>query len=82
MICRSRRLGTTTIWKPTGFTGALLKPFITTIYPELAPDIVVHVEDSIDSSPWGVAGEVVAMPGHAPGSLVVILADRPHSSAI
>jgi glyoxylase-like metal-dependent hydrolase (beta-lactamase superfamily II) len=62
--------------RPTGLTGALLKPFVTTIYAEFTPDIVVHVRDSIDLSPWGIAGHVVAMPGHTPGSLVVLLDDH------
>ncbi len=62
--------------KPTGFTGALLKPFITVIYPELAPDIVVRPNEDLDLAPWGVAGKVVAMPGHTQGSIVVLLDDH------
>jgi glyoxylase-like metal-dependent hydrolase (beta-lactamase superfamily II) len=62
--------------KPTGFTGTLLKPFITSVYPELAPDVTVSVGESVDLAPWGIAGKVVAMPGHTPGSVVVLLADH------
>ncbi len=61
--------------KPTGFTGAVLKPFITSVYPELVPDVVVR-DDAIDLAPWGIQGKVVAMPGHTPGSIVVLLDDH------
>jgi len=62
--------------KPTGALGAILKPFITSEYPELSPDVVVHPNESIDLAPWGLAGKVVEMPGHTPGSIVVLLADH------
>jgi len=62
--------------RPTGFAGAILKPFITSIYPELVPDVTVRPGDSLDLAPWGLAGKIVAMPGHTPGSLVVLLADH------
>jgi glyoxylase-like metal-dependent hydrolase (beta-lactamase superfamily II) len=62
--------------KPTGFTGALLKPFITSEYPSFVPDIVVRPGDEIDLAPWGLAGKVVEMPGHTAGSIVVLLADH------
>lgn len=62
--------------KPTGFTGAALKPFITSEYPELAADILVRPNEAIDLAPWGIAGKVIEMPGHTPGSIVVLLADH------
>ncbi len=62
--------------KPTGFTGAVLKPFLTTEYPELVPDIIVRPNDAIDLAPWGIAGKVIEMPGHTPGSIVILLADH------
>lgn len=62
--------------KPTGFTGALIKPLITSIYPELFPDVLVKRDEPFDLSPWGLAGKVVAMPGHTPGSIVVLLDDH------
>ncbi len=62
--------------KPTGFMGSLLKPFITGVFPELGPDITIDPGSSLDLAPWGIAGKVVAMPGHTPGSLVVLLADH------
>jgi glyoxylase-like metal-dependent hydrolase (beta-lactamase superfamily II) len=62
--------------KPTGFTGSLIKPLITSIYPELFPDVLVKRGEDFDLSPWGLAGKVVAMPGHTPGSIVVLLDDH------
>ncbi|HEY1959626.1 MAG TPA: MBL fold metallo-hydrolase [Polyangiaceae bacterium] len=62
--------------RPTGFAGALLKPFITSIYPQLQPDVLVAPGESLDLAPWGLAGKIVAMPGHTPGSIVVLLADH------
>ena len=62
--------------KPTGFAGAVLKPFITSIYPELQPDVVVSPGEPVDLAPWGVDGKIVAMPGHTAGSIVVLLADH------
>lgn len=62
--------------RPTGFAGALLKPFITNIYPELRPDVTVRAGDSLDLAPWGLSGKIVAMPGHTPGSIVVLLSDH------
>ncbi len=62
--------------KPTGLTGAILKPFITSEYPELTPDIVVRADADVDLAPWGIAGKAVAMPGHTRGSIVVLLDDH------
>ena len=62
--------------KPTGFTGSLIKPLITSIYPELFPDVLVKPGEPFDLSPWGLAGKVVAMPGHTPGSIVVLMDDH------
>ncbi len=62
--------------RPTGFLGALLKPFITSVYPELVPDVVVGPNAPVDLRPWGLDGKVVEMPGHTPGSVVVLLADH------
>ena len=62
--------------KPTGFTGAFLKPLITKIYPELTPDAVVRPNDELDLAQWGIDGKVIAMPGHTPGSVVVLMSDH------
>jgi hydroxyacylglutathione hydrolase len=59
---------------PTGTTGALLRPLIPTIFPEFQPDIVVG--EPLDLRPWGIDGQVIAMPGHTPGSVVVLLANH------
>jgi hydroxyacylglutathione hydrolase len=62
--------------RPTGFTGALLKPFIRSVYTPFVPDITVAVDHPLDLGPWGIDGKVVAMPGHTPGSVVVLLGDH------
>lgn len=60
--------------RPTGLGAALLKPFITKIFPSFAPDVVVS--QPVDLGPYGVDGQVVEMPGHTAGSLVVVLSNR------
>ena len=62
--------------KPTGFAGAILEPLITTIYPELTPDAVVRPNEELDLAQWGIDGKVIAMPGHTPGSVVVLLSNH------
>jgi hydroxyacylglutathione hydrolase len=62
--------------KPTGFAGAALKPLITTIYPELTPDAIVRPNEELDLAQWGIDGKVLAMPGHTPGSVVVLLSNH------
>jgi hydroxyacylglutathione hydrolase len=61
--------------KPTGFTGTLVKPLLPKIFPAFAPDVVVYKEP-VDLAPWGVDGQVLEMPGHTPGSLVVVLGNH------
>jgi glyoxylase-like metal-dependent hydrolase (beta-lactamase superfamily II) len=60
--------------RPTGTTGALLKPFLPKVFPEISPDIVVR--DPVDLRPWGIEGQVLPLPGHTPGSIVVVLANH------
>lgn len=60
--------------KPTNFMAQLLKHFaIDPQYEGFAPDVQVSGER--DLKPLGIAGQVVQMPGHTPGSLVVLLED-------
>ena len=60
--------------KPTSFLASLLKHFaIDPVYEGFAPDIAVS--GRYDLAPHGIAGQVVQMPGHTPGSLVVVLND-------
>ena len=40
--------------------------------PPLAPDIVISNE-GLDLGPYGLAGRVMHMPGHSPGSVTVLL---------
>jgi glyoxylase-like metal-dependent hydrolase (beta-lactamase superfamily II) len=59
---------------PTGLTGTLLRPLIPGIFPEFVPDL--RVGEPLSLLPWGIDGRVVQMPGHTPGSVVVILANH------
>lgn len=59
---------------PVNFTARLLKLLpLDPGYPPFAPDLVVNAP--IDLSRFGIAGQVLQMPGHTPGSLVVLLDD-------
>jgi len=57
---------------PMGFLGRLLRSFSDKPFPPLHPDIVLDGE--LDLRPWGVAGKIVPVPGHTPGSVAVVLA--------
>ena len=57
--------------KPMSFLGKLLRGYSDKPFPPLTPDIVLGSE--FDLGPYGVEGSVVPMPGHTPGSLVIIL---------
>jgi glyoxylase-like metal-dependent hydrolase (beta-lactamase superfamily II) len=60
--------------KPTNAMGRLLKRFaIDPNFTSFAPDIIV--KDSLDLTPWGIGGRAIVMPGHTPGSMVIILDD-------
>lgn len=58
----------------TGVAAETLKPFITTVYRDFEPDLVVRGPTSL--APYGIDGEVLPMPGHTKGSLVVILGNQ------
>ncbi len=60
--------------KPTSFVAGLLKPTIPPNFPEFRPDRAVSAP--LDLAPWGITGQVVQMPGHTPGSLVVVLSNH------
>lgn len=60
--------------RPTSFEAQVLKRFVDFRFEPFSPDI--SITDSLDLSPWGVAGKAVVMPGHTPGSLVIKLNDR------
>jgi glyoxylase-like metal-dependent hydrolase (beta-lactamase superfamily II) len=57
--------------RATGWLGRRLRGFSDKPFPPFAPDIVIDGE--FDLRPYGVAGKVVPMPGHTPGSSVVLL---------
>ena len=56
----------------TSFFATLLKTIIPSRYEPVWPDI--RIEDRFDLRACGVDGEVIAMPGHTQGSLVVLVA--------
>jgi hydroxyacylglutathione hydrolase len=57
---------------PTGVFARMLKWFLPDGYPAFTAD--VQVADRYDLAACGVRGEVIAMPGHTPGSVVVLVA--------
>jgi glyoxylase-like metal-dependent hydrolase (beta-lactamase superfamily II) len=63
------------ILKPTGLTGRLMKPLVgreeTCRFTACEPDILVL--DGMDLGEYGIAGRVIATPGHTPGSVSALL---------
>jgi hydroxyacylglutathione hydrolase len=59
--------------KPMSFTARLLRPFIDRTFPPYNPDI--QVTAPIDLKPYGIDGRILPMPGHTPGSQVLLLGD-------
>lgn len=60
--------------KPIGFTANLIRPMIVDEIPPFTPDLVVE-RAPVDLAPYGLDAQVVALPGHTAGSIVVLLAD-------
>jgi glyoxylase-like metal-dependent hydrolase (beta-lactamase superfamily II) len=60
--------------KPQNLTGTFLKPWLVKDFPAFAPDVLVS--SAIDLKPYGVTGTVLPMPGHTPGSIVVLLSNH------
>ncbi len=59
--------------KPTGLRGRLILPIIDPQYPTFTPDVVI--EDVLDLSAYGVAGQAERVGGHSAGSVAVVLPD-------
>jgi glyoxylase-like metal-dependent hydrolase (beta-lactamase superfamily II) len=59
---------------PTSFFARLLQHVVPGEYPPFDPDIALTSD--LDLSAWGVAGKVVVLPGHTPGSVAVVLANH------
>ena len=69
------RVGNHGTLAPQNLTARLLNRFaIDPHFEPFEPDIIVTSE--LDLSAWGVPGRAVVMPGHTPGSLVVLLDRR------
>jgi len=62
--------------RATGTAGAILEPIIPDDFEAVHPDLLVWEDRPLDLRPWGVPGAAIAMPGHTPGSVVVMLDDR------
>ena len=63
---------------PTGLEAAFVDAVLIRdeAFPAVEPDLVLGPDrPSLDLRPWGVAGRVVQMPGHTPGSLALLLDD-------
>ena len=60
--------------QPLSFEAKMLKPLIPDIYPPFTPDIALARPLSLES--FGISGTVIPMPGHTPGSLVVVLSNH------
>lgn len=58
---------------PTDKPGKRLLPLLRKDYPAFSADTLVATE--LDLHPLGVPGKILAMPGHTPGSLAVVLDD-------
>jgi len=57
---------------PTGWFARLLKHALPERYKPFVADVIVT--DRYDLAPCGIDGEVLATPGHTPGSVVVLVA--------
>ena len=61
--------------KPTNLMAQVLKHFaLNPNYPPFKPDLAL--KDTLDLARWGIRGRVLPMPGHTPGSAVVLLEDQ------
>ncbi len=60
--------------QPMSFEAKMLKPLIPDIYPLFTPDIALDRALSLES--FGISGTVLPMPGHTPGSLIVVLSNH------
>ena len=68
-IVRSGRNGPLS---PVTPAARLIRPFVDEAFEAFTPD--VEFREGFDLAPYGVRGEVVATPGHTPGSATVLLA--------
>ena len=56
-----------------GILARLIRGMSDKPYPSFTPDILVDKE--MDLSKYGIAGRIVPLPGHTPGSLIVMAGD-------
>ena len=60
--------------KDTSFLIRFFSRYIPASFEAFEPDIIISSD--FDLTPYGVGGQVIPMPGHTPGSLVVALNDK------
>ncbi|MFK7922744.1 MAG: MBL fold metallo-hydrolase [Bacteroidia bacterium] len=56
------------------FIGRVLGNFVNYPFPPYVADHSLALGERWDLAPYGIAGEVIALPGHTPGSLAIKLA--------
>lgn len=54
----------------TGLEARLITPFVNKPFPTVAASLIF--DGALDLTPYGVAGRVIATPGHTPGSVSII----------
>lgn len=60
---------------PQNVTGFFLKPWLVKEFPEVQADVLVGAAPT-SLRPWGLDGQVIEMPGHTRGSIVVLLSNH------
>lgn len=62
---------------PMNLTARMLRPFISGNYPPFIADNLVREGAPLDLKPLtGIDGQVIAMPGHTPGSVALVLSNH------
>lgn len=61
--------------KPTSLMARVVALFVGPNYSAFEPDIILGNE-AFDLTPYGVSGQVISLPGHTPGALIVALNDK------
>lgn len=65
------RAGSSAVPEPQNLEGTMMRPFIDASFPAFEPDLLLSTSQRLDA--FGIAGEVVHVPGHSPGSVAVLL---------
>jgi len=65
--------GTNDEFEVQSFMGRVLENFVNYPFPPYVADHWLALGERWDLAPYGIAGEVIALPGHTPGSLAIKL---------